>query len=583
MRCHLCIIYLFLPFFIFAQVPSRGDKVVVRLSSDPLSLNPVLNQNTVLDQQISNYMFQSLITRDPISLKNVPVLCKELPNIQNGDKEVTLEIREEAFWDNHTPITGHDVAFMAKVLKVMSKKNALLTFSVDDILDVVVDPINPKKFTIKVKIGNGFNLLSFPILPKYKYDPEKWLDNYELTAMNPKTIKKVWEEDPIKKFIESFDNERRASNPEGMSGSGPYKLKIWKKDNVMLLERKVNWWADALTTETSVLFKAYPEKIEYQIINDMRTTVEAIKLQSVDIVPDMAGKEFKDLQKLDSNYYKFRLRVVPTTRTAYLVLNNLPSDPKKFFLRDKKVRKALAHVVNVEEIIEKLLKGHGIPISCFSPIQKTVSYNTNLKPVEYDTLKAVKLLEEAGFKEINEEGIRYKTIEGEKIPLEIKFTLAKGEADNRKLLFFIANEAKKVGISILTQEVSTEEEDEAIKNHTYEGYLSFINHDIRGQASSPIAWKTDFSGNHNQYSNLEVDKLIDKLEKEKDAKKQKEIFDKINEYLYEDMPCLWLWQEESLLMYSSRFEDVNPTVVWGSYPGYYIPMFWTPKEKVKYK
>lgn len=138
-------------------------------------------------------------------------------------------------------------------------------------------------------------------------------------------------------------------------------------------------------------------------------------------------------------------------------------------------------------------------------------------------------------------------------------------------------------MSILTQEVSTEEEDDAINNYTYEGYLFLVNHDFRGKSIPPTIWKTGVLGNYSRYSNPEVDKLIDKIEKEKDFTKHKEPYDKLNEYLYEDMPCIWLWQEESLLMYSNRFEEVNPTIIWGAYPGYYIPAFWTPKEKVKYK
>ena len=75
----------------------------------------------------------------------------------------------------------------------------------------------------------------------------------------------------------------------------------------------------------------------------------------------------------------------------------------------------------------------------------------------------------------------------------------------------------------------------------------------------------------------------EKIAKESSSPKLKEYYDKLNELLHEDTPCIFLWQEESLLAYNARFQHVITSTSYGIYPGYYLPMFWTPKDKVKYK
>ncbi len=571
-------------FSLCQEQPTIADKVVIRMPDDPISLNPIYNYSAFLDNNISRYyIFQSLIEQNPITYQYEPILLKEIPKFASDKKIYDCEIRNEAFWDNQTPITGYDVVFLVKVLKIVTKELRLYEEVISPIEDVIVDPIMPKKFTIKFK-KLSTTIFTLPMIPKYKYDPDKILDKYSITEMlNPKNTDKILQNEDIQKFLKEFKSERRCRSAEGISGSGAYKLKIWKANEVMVLERKLHWWADQVPDMNSILFKAYPEKIEFQVIDDINKAMVAFKLQDIDVMYDIPGKQFKDLEKLDSNYYNFRLRVIPSTRISMLILNNNPNDPKKFYLKDSKVRRALAYAINVEEIIENVLKGYAIPISCPSPVQKKISYNQKLKPYSQDTAKAIELLKQAGFTKIDEDGIRYQIVNQEKIPLEITFILAKGEADNRKLFFYIAKEAKKIGMNILTKEVSSEEEEQAIQNNDFDGFFLLLSNEVRGESVSPVLWQSNNPSNHTRCSNPELDAYADKILKEKKSDKLKEYYDKFNEILYQEMPAIWLWQEESLIAYNARFENVKISTMFSSYGGFYPPMFWTPKNKVKYK
>src|SRR5699024_11781857 len=65
-------------------------------------------------------------------------------------------------------------------------------------------------------------------------------------------------------------------------------------------------------------------------------------------------------------------------------------------LQDKKVRKAISHAFNKEEVIEGVYDGAGI--EAVSPLAPDIfGFNDSLEPLEYDLDEAERLLEEAGY------------------------------------------------------------------------------------------------------------------------------------------------------------------------------------------
>jgi peptide/nickel transport system substrate-binding protein len=96
------------------------NEVTVHELSDTDMLNPTNYQSADAGYYLSQ-MFQSLWGNDPRNLEMMPVLAKALPEEKydsaTGLLTYTCEIREEAKWDNGSPVTAHDVAFSIKVLQ----------------------------------------------------------------------------------------------------------------------------------------------------------------------------------------------------------------------------------------------------------------------------------------------------------------------------------------------------------------------------------------------------------------------------------------------------------------------------------
>ena len=75
-------------------------------------------------------------------------------------------------------------------------------------------------------------------------------------------------------------------------------------------------------------------------------------------------------------------------------------------LRDRNVRLALAHATDKKKIIELLLLGLGTPGLTLIPDSLGVWYNSSLQDYAYDVAKANQILDDAGYKDSNGDGIR---------------------------------------------------------------------------------------------------------------------------------------------------------------------------------
>ena len=90
-------------------------------------------------------------------------------------------------------------------------------------------------------------------------------------------------------------------------------------------------------------------------------------------------------------------KIVKSKDVAYLggVFNQRKRNSK---WRDIRLRKAVCHAINYEELLRYAAKGNAYNLGGIIP-PGAFGYNPNVRPYAYDTQKARKLLEEAGYPE----------------------------------------------------------------------------------------------------------------------------------------------------------------------------------------
>lgn len=165
-----------------------------------------------------------------------------------------------------------------------------------------------------------------------------------------------------------------ATNP---IGTGPYKFVSYVPNGEVVVEAYDEYWGE----------KPHFQKITFKIIPEAATRVAALESGDVLLIDNVAPDAIERLRKNP------KLDVVQgnSMRVVYYgVWHDRPpfSDPR--------VRRALAHAIDVQTIVDTVLGGLTTPATQFLG-QGNVGRNETLQPVPFDPTEAKRLLAEAGY------------------------------------------------------------------------------------------------------------------------------------------------------------------------------------------
>lgn len=160
-------------------------------------------------------------------------------------------------------------------------------------------------------------------------------------------------------------------------GTGPWKLVEWKHDDYLKFARNENYFGGAPTIDTLIA----------RIIPEPSTAVAEFESGTVDIlyVPEDQTTSWQDTDER-----KGLLVSAPALRLWYLGVNTTRGP-----LTDVRVRRAIAHAIDVPTLLAQLLAGRGTVAAGVIP-PSLEGADAARKPMAYDTAMARRLLTEAG-------------------------------------------------------------------------------------------------------------------------------------------------------------------------------------------
>ncbi|MDX1943319.1 MAG: ABC transporter substrate-binding protein [Saprospiraceae bacterium] len=546
------------------------NNVIIRLRAEPDRLNPVLMTSNYA-RVIADQMYMYLLTVDPQTFELIPYLAKALPTVQEitdgpwkGGLSYTFEIHNEAVWDNGTPVTGNDYMFSLKAIMNPLVPAERLRSYLTNIKDVQVDPNNPKKFTVftneKYILGTESVANSFQVMPEYLYDPQGLMKNFTLVDLSdPSKTETLSKNQQIMQFAAEFDSEKFSREKGYIGGCGPYQFEEWITGQKVVLTKKANWWGDQLADEYPAL-AALPERMEFLPIPDDATAINAIKAEDIDVSTDIPGADFNAMKEEPFTKERYNFYTPPLLQYACLYLNN--DNPK---LADKRVRRALSHAINMDEIIKTVYEGLAqrvaVPISPSAPF-----IDSALKPITYNPEEAKRLLQEAGWKDSNGDGTVDKQINGEKVELNLSCYVASTSETGRNALLLAQGNLKAVGINmeIVPKEFTVYMQD--VRQNNFEMASG-------GRTISPTLWEPTQDwysegaaggDNHNNFQNAEADKLIEQIRVTLDEKARNDLYEKLQRIIYDEQPAVFMIYRTGTMAIHKRF-DAKPTIM---APGY---------------
>jgi peptide/nickel transport system substrate-binding protein len=558
-----------------------GNEIVIRFPSEPGGLNPVIHIGDAYAGQVNRHIFQHLYNIDPISGKLSPHLANAMPLIElvssdSGEEQVkfTIEIREQAVWDDGSPVTAEDVIFTYKCVfnpKVPAQRiRPYLNF----ISDITVDERNPKRFTIHTK--NRYIMSeealggSIPIMPAYMFDPQGLMAGIPLSdLLSPERIKLLDEDERIRAFADQFTGDRYSRDTTTMTGSGPYRLLRWESGQRMVLRKKENWWGERLAAKEPLL-RAYPDQITYQIIRDQTAAATLVKGEEVDLGYMLDVNDFIEIRESPrmQELYNF---YTPSTHQFNLIYINL----RKPILQDKRVRRALAHLLDIDAVIDNAFQG--LAERLVTPVHPSKDYfNQALKPLEFSADKAHKLLTEAGWEDTNGNGILDKVIDGKRVELKVGLLVSPSKA-SETISAIYKEQARKAGIEleVLTREFSSWREEMNARNYDL-ALGAFTSQPLLDDFSQ--LWHTENDrpdgSNRMGFGTPDTDNLIETINRTLDKPQRDILYRRFQEIVYEEQPVIFLASTQARVIVHKRFKSFASVVN----PGYFPHMYQLDKD-----
>jgi peptide/nickel transport system substrate-binding protein len=387
------------PTVIEAAASGRGAGDTVRLYfwQAPTIVNPHLSPGTK-DLSASRISYEPLASFDKDGTM-VPFLAAEIPSRENGGvaadgRSVTWKLKKDVKWCDGKSFTANDVLFTYEYA-TNPKVGATSTATYDQVKSVeIVDD-----YTVKINFSDVNPAWSLPfvgnqglILPRHIFEP--------------------------------YNNEKAKDAPANLVpvGTGPYCGAEFRKEDVLIIGEdvvntiKIIYEANPYFREPD---KPYFKRVE--LLGGGGDATKAAQLVASGAVDYSWNLQVTNdvLDQVDAGG-KAKAVTLLGAFTERIMINF--ADPKKEtadgerasvkfrhpFLTDKNVRQALAHAVDREAIARLYGRGGAITSNLLVSPSTYNSPNTTPYPYPLDLKKAAALLDAAGWKDSDGDGIRDK-------------------------------------------------------------------------------------------------------------------------------------------------------------------------------
>jgi peptide/nickel transport system substrate-binding protein len=308
-------------------------------------------------------------------------------------------------------------------------------------------------------------------------------------------------------------------------GTGPFAVAEWVRGDRIVLARNKDYHVKGLP---------YLDRVTYRFIPDPNSALAALKAGDVDVSAFGLGPENVPELSRDA---RFQVILGDTTNDVILSMNNA----RKPF-SDKRVRLAVTHAIDKEEVLKGAMFGQGRILG--SNVDPLNPYFVDLsKDKPHDPAKARKLLAEAGYPNGFDAVL--------KVAPQYYYTVRTGE--------ILVSQLAKVGIRVTIEQIEWGQWlAQVYRDANFD--FSIIGHaepwDIGNYANPKYYFRWD---------NAEFQKLYQESEATIDDKKRRELYVKMQTMLAEEAPAVWLYVHPRLVVAKKGL-----TGIWKDLP---IPSF----------
>ncbi len=478
--------------------PRAGGTLRFVMKYEPATLTSINNTSTPLT---SGKIFDGLVTYD-FDLNPKPQLATSWTVSPDG-LTYTFKLREGVTWHDGKPFSSADAAFSILRLK-QGHPRGRATFA------NVTQANTPDANTLEI-------VLSQPA-------------PYLIVALGPS-------ESPIvpKHLYEGVD----VSTPPGaplLIGTGPFVLKEWVRGSHAVLDRNANYWDKP---------KPYLDRVVFRFMPDAAARAAAFEAGDLDL-GSSAPVPLADLPRFERDpRFVVARQDFAYTGQQHQIFFNLETA----VLKDKRVREAVAHALDLNRIVETVF--YGAAKVSPSPVSVALApfHDSSIKPRAFDPGRSERLLEEAGLP---------KKADGMRLQLRL---LINPFIDSR-LADFVRQSLRRVGIDAVIQ---PRELSAYVKQVYGDRQFDMIIESLSNVFDPTVGvqrgyWSRNFKpglpfSNSARYESPEADRLLEAAAIEVDPAKRKALFRDFQQLIHRDIPSVDLVSPLEVVIANRRLRN----------------------------
>ena len=484
----------------FDNRPPQGG-TLVRLYADPPSIDPHLVSDAT-SSVITNEVFGGLVT---LSLDYQPVLdLAESCSVSDDGLTYTFVLRENASFQDGSPVTAQDVKWSIE----RAADPDTLSTTADTYLGDIVG-VKDKLCTVEDQ-ADGKCTMADEVRGVRVIDDR----TVEFTIDAPKSYFLAKLSYPTAYVLDQDQVTEDGSWLDQPNGTGPFRLAQYDIGELLILERNEHYHLGPPHIDSvHMILSGGTAMIMYE--ND------EIHLTGVgtDDLPRLLDPNDPLNPELHRSAQDFSVFYIG------LNVNEPPFD-------DPKVRQAMNYAVDLQGIAENVLDNRVSQATGVIP-PGFPSYSENLRGYSFNPDLARELLESSTYADALASG------DFPRITLTISGSFG---ATVPTYLEVMLEQWRALGIEIDIQQTEWATFLQDVNDRKYQMFsLGWIADYPDPENFLDLLFHSDSNNNHTNYSNPEVDRLLEEARTERDRDRRFEIYNQVEQMIMDDAPWVWTW------------------------------------------
>jgi len=485
--------------------PVTEETVLNLYGIDPYTLDPALSRDMTSHLQIMQ-IFSGLVRFDD-DLQPVADIARQW-QISDDGCTYTFYLRDDVSFHNGKPVTAEDVSYSWQRACDPATGSLTAATYLGDIVGVQEVLAGEAEEISGVEVVDDYTLQVTIDAPK----------SYFLSKLTYPTA-----------FV--VDSANVASGGEWWrhpNGTGPFKLGQWQENSLLVLEKNELYYGSPAQVG-AVVFQLWGG-LPMNMYETGEIDVAGVSINYIDRVTDEAGPFYQDLE------------VVPELSFSYIGFDcaEPPFD-------DVDIRRAFSLAIDKDKLASLVFRDMVQPADGILP-PGMPGYNEGLLGLGFDIARAQELIEESEYGDVSQ------------LPPLTITTAGWGGIISQGLEAIIEEWRQNLGVEVKVRQLEPDrffyhlkqEKDEMF----YTGWIADYPHP---QNFLDILFHSGAEENYGEYSNAEVDALLEMAGRELDSGQSLLLYQQAEQSIVDDAACLPLWFGEDYILVKPYVAGYQPS------------------------